>query len=921
MRRTLSTLASLALIAVVAVALPTSPATASGVQQPIVVSANPANGTPHVLDGIVNAIVPVGNQIIVGGSFTQVRAPGGATLGRTNIFAFDATTFAINQNFAPVLDGDVLALATDGTSVFVGGTFQNVDGVKNNRLVKLNAATGAAQSWGVNINSGSGVYDMVVRGGLLYIGGAFSTVNGEVRHRLAAINVTTGALSSSLDIPFEGKHNGGTQRVHKIDVSPDGTRLVAIGNFLTAGGLDRRQIAMIDLSTNPATVANWYTTRFEPQCTSRFDTYMRDVDFAPNGSYFVIGTTGAWRGGPGAGVLCDTVTRWTPSQSGVALQPDWADYTGGDTTFSVAATGTAVYVGGHQRWWNNPFVGDRVGPGAVSRMGIAALDPLNGLPFQWDPVRDPRGLGVMALVPTSAGLWVGSDTGTIGGEYHDKVAFMPLAGGSSVPVHVNPDLPNDIFTVPQSGSSIIHRSFTGTTFGSNASLATSTDWSTARGVFFSNNRLYAGWSDGTFTWQSFDGTSVGAKQSIGLNGLTNGYWPVSSITGMTLENGRLYYTRSGDARLYYRYFTLESGVVGAETFTASGNGDGFNWSDVSGMTLASGRLYFSRTNGNLYSVNWANGRPQGSITTISGPATGDGRTWQSRGLFVWGANPDQAAPTVPGTPSGVATSSTTIDLTWAASSDTVSQVLDYRVYRDGGANPIATVSSGSGGTVSFQDAGLAPGSGHTYQIDAVDAAGNASAKSAASATIATLSVFWADGFDSGDFSAWTKVTRLTIASGSGFTAPPSAAANTSNQNAYARQTLDATYASLCASTAVNVTSQGTAALDLLGLRTAGNGRIAKVLLSSSGNLQFKSEVASQTRGAGTTLGSGWHAIEICGTVGAGTTWDLYLDGVLVIDAWSTNTGSTPVGRVQIGSNVRRSYSAAFDDVVVDGSPG
>ena len=48
-------------------------------------------------------------------------------------------------------------------------------------------------------------------------------------------------------------------------------------------------------------------------------------------------------------------------------------------------------------------------------------------------------------------------------------------------------------------------------------------------------------------------------------------------------NGRLYYTLSGDARLYYRWFTPESGTLGADTFVASGATDGRNWSTVTGM--------------------------------------------------------------------------------------------------------------------------------------------------------------------------------------------------------------------------------------------------------------------------------------------------------------------------------------------------
>ncbi len=1026
MRRSSSTFLTLCLALATLAAIPASPAVAVNPAQPTVVSANPANWTPHVLDGIVNTIVPVGNQIVAGGTFTQVKEPGGPILARTNLFAFDATTGAINPNFAPTLDGEVLSLATDGsgTSVFVGGSFTTVNGQRNRRLVKLSLATGQRMTFAGKINSGAGVYDMLVRNNKLYIGGAFSTVNKTTRQRIAAFDLPAGTLDPSLHVAFVGQHNGGTVRVHKFDISPDGTKLVAIGNFLTADGLARRQIAMLDLTTTPVSVANWQTNRFVNQCTSRFDTYLRDIDFDPTGQYFVIGTTGAWMGGPGAGVLCDSVSRWKTSATGTGVQPEWVDYTGGDTTFSVAATGTAVYVGGHQRWWNNPFSADRQGPGAVSRPGIAALDPLNGVPFQWNPVRDPRGLGVQALVATDAGLWVGSDTANIGGEYHGEIAFMPLEGGSSVPKHMNFDLPNELYSMPSSGGgeSLTHRPFTGTTSGTAALLSTpGTNWSNARGAFFTNGRIYAGWNDGTFTSRTFDGTTVGPLHAIGLNGLTNSYWPVSSITGMALDNGRLYYTVNGDTRLLYRYFTPESDIVGAETFVASGNGDGFSWSDVSGLALSSGRLFFARTNGNLYSVAWVNGRPSGAIATIGGPAI-DGKNYASRGMFVWGQNADKTAPTMPGTPTGVSTTTTSIDLTWGASTDAVSQVINYHVYRDGGPDPVATVASVSTGSVSYVDVGLAPSSthtyrvsavdeagnesakggtsgsihvmapdlnpptvpgtpagvatgktsidvtwtsstdnggasityriyrdgngtpggsitsastttvtyedsgldmasSHTYQVDAVDESGNPSAKSAVSGPVSTGGTFWSDGFDTADFSAWTSVTRMSIAGGTGGNAPPSAFASPVAQSATASKTLGADFPSICLSANVNVTNRGTAALDLMRLRTAGNGNVGRVLLNSSGILQVKSDVSGTVKGSGAGLSAGWHSIEVCMTVGTAGTWDLYLDGNQVVTGWVANTGTSPVGRIQIGDSAAKTFTANFDDVVVDGFPG
>jgi hypothetical protein len=102
---------------------------------------------------------------------------------------------------------------------------------------------------------------------------------------------------------------------------------------------------------------------------------------------------------------------------------------------------------------------------------------------------------------------------------------------------------------------------------------------------------------------------------------------------MFLWNGRLYYTLSGDARLYYRWFTPESGTLGADTFVASGATDGRNWSTVTGTTLPSGRLLYAAATGTLSTVAFSGGLPTGTATVVSGAAI-DGQTWQSRGLFV-----------------------------------------------------------------------------------------------------------------------------------------------------------------------------------------------------------------------------------------------------------------------------------------------
>ena len=194
--------------------------------------------------------------------------------------------------------------------------------------------------------------------------------------------------------------------MNKIDATPDGNRILALGNFSTVDGQPRSLLFLLNTSGATSVLSTWSTTFFAPGCSRSFDTYMRDLDISPDGTYAVVSTTGAYGGVTSP---CDTQTRWDLTNENPAQVPVWRNVTGGDTTYAVAISGTAVYVGGHFRWANNPYAGDSAGAGAVAREGIAALDPATGLPLSWNPGRE-RGVGVFDLLATSTGLWVGSDT-------------------------------------------------------------------------------------------------------------------------------------------------------------------------------------------------------------------------------------------------------------------------------------------------------------------------------------------------------------------------------------------------------------------------------------------------------------------------------------------------------------------------------
>jgi hypothetical protein len=637
------------------------PVFAVNVAQNLIVSANPMDNTPDVVStGDVRAFVQSGSTMFAGGQFSQVRNhSGGTTYTRNNLFAFDVNTGAVNTSFTASTDGLVhdLILAPDGIGVLVGGEFHQVNGVARVALAEVNRTNGATVATFRPPLLDGRIFSMRLAGGKLYIGGSFKHVNGLAIPYLARLNPTTGAVDTAFHADFTGLNNPanpGFNVVYKLDISPNGQRLVAIGNFMQVNGADRPQIALFDVTGAAATLVNWETNRFRQPCSEAFQTYMRDVDFAPDGGYFVVVTSGGGYNGDQS-VGCDSATRWETGATGSGLQPTWVDFTGNDTMSAVAVTGTVVYTGGHNRWVNNPYGNDDAGPGAIYRPGLSALDPVTGVPFDWNPTRAP-GVGVFDMVSTSTGLWVGHDTDYVGHEYHHKLAFFPLTGGKPVPAVTTGSLPGDVYRLSSgtpSSESIGTCGSIGTPTSADTVARRHVDpaahpvaspdvavapqgraWSQIRAAVMLSNTVYTAWRNGNFCAQSFNGTTFGAATKINLYNNTFGE-EIPSLGGMFFVGNRMYYTRDDQNGLFYRYFVPESAIFGATSFQASDNLVDLNFSKVADMMLSGNKLYYvTRTDGLLRQINWNGKAPvAGTAIPLSGP-TIDGEPWNSPGLFL-----------------------------------------------------------------------------------------------------------------------------------------------------------------------------------------------------------------------------------------------------------------------------------------------
>jgi PKD repeat protein len=708
-------------------------ASASGPPPSTLVAAVPSAATPNVLPGQfsdgthyqVFAIAQVGSQIIMGGQFTSViPTPGDTNSGHaiavSNIVAFDQATGTVNQTFLPQFTGGSLDSQVDALlagpvvagdpTVYVGGSFKSVNGSAFPYLVLLDAINGTIVTSFVPKLDG-GVNALKAVGSHLIAGGTFQHAQAQgssvwILHQgLASLDPNSGALQDSyLQIQLTGHHYytgtawctptgvspSGCTHVQSMDVTPDGTRLIVDGDFKNAadgtGSYLRDQIAMIDLGSSAATVdQGWATQEFDALCSSTFDSWIRNVAVSPDGSYFVVTSTGAnGTNQDGTKGLCDAASRWEISAQGSNVQPTWVDWTGKDSLYSVAITSNAVYVGGHERWMNNSLGSDSASPGAVPRAGVAALDPVSGVPFAWNPGRTPRADGTYSLLATPQGLYAGSDTAYWGPGtgssppqyYRGMIAFF-ATGGEALPSTATASIPANIFLAgPGGGTSLTRQYYDGTTFGqaSTVSDPAALNWSQVHGAFVIGNQLFYGYSDGNFYRRTFDGTTLGTPAALdpavgsyddpvwdGIYAGSNSYYQgklptfygtsgdIATVTGMLYFNGRLYYSLAGKKHLYYRTFTPDTGIVGSDkcvwTSGSAANNlepcvfdsvSSVDFSAIAGMALSASTntLYYADSSGNLHTVAWNNGNPDTTTDhKISGPSM-DGRNWKSQGMFL-----------------------------------------------------------------------------------------------------------------------------------------------------------------------------------------------------------------------------------------------------------------------------------------------
>src|SRR5262249_26736117 len=110
------------------------------------------------------------------------------------------------KRWTPAPNSRVEGLSVRGNTVYAAGQFNSIGGQTRVGAAALDGVTGLAKAWNPNAGQGSpSVGSVLADGSVVYIGGSFVDVNGQPRGYVAAVDATLGgALPRNPSVPAHG---------------------------------------------------------------------------------------------------------------------------------------------------------------------------------------------------------------------------------------------------------------------------------------------------------------------------------------------------------------------------------------------------------------------------------------------------------------------------------------------------------------------------------------------------------------------------------------------------------------------------------------------------------------------------------------------------------------------------------------------
>lgn len=212
----------------------------------------------------------------------------------------------------------------------------------------------------------------------------------------------------------------------------------------------------------------------------------------------------------------------------------------------------------------------------------------------------------------------------------------------------------------------------------------------------------------------------------------------------------------------------------------------------------------------------------------------------------------------------------------------------------------------------------------TVEATATATAGPSTTAEAQPSATASSAIPFADGFETGDLSAWSKVDGLTVQQQTVDNGLYSARSANNGDDiqpgkpSFAEKSLNSEETNLFASARYQVKQQGDDSVTLLTLQTKENQPIVYVFLTSDHKLAYQFAGASQPVVIEDVKPEEWHSLQVHLAInGANSQIELWHDGKL-LRRDPDQFGDIKIGAIQLGEQRDgRTYEIFFDQIVVD----
>jgi trimeric autotransporter adhesin len=334
-------------------------------------------------DGDVVALAMRGNTIYAGGDFKNINSDPHAFL-----VAIDATGDGEPLSWNPAANRPVNALAVSGSTVYAGGKFTAIGEATRNRLAAIEAdGIGELLPW--DPDADDTVSALAISGSTVFAGGFFAHIGGQPQHGLAAIRADSGAAAIDADavlLPWTS-----TDRA-TFALAVSGNTIYVGGSFSAVSSSPRNHLAAIDAK---GTLLPW-----DPSADDSV------LALAVSGSTVyaggIFGRIGTEFRTSLAAINADgELLPWKPRASAVVTSP---------SVHALAISGNTVYAGGHFASINGDF---RSCLAAIKADGEGEL-------LSWKP----EASGPTAITTVHA-LAISGSTIYAGGDFTGIVAFNP----------------------------------------------------------------------------------------------------------------------------------------------------------------------------------------------------------------------------------------------------------------------------------------------------------------------------------------------------------------------------------------------------------------------------------------------------------------------------------------------------------------